>query len=450
MLVSFTLANYRSFHAPVMLSMCPFSRLTGEERLDTTHLIETKCPACPKLVKSAAVYGANASGKSNLLKGLLAMKKFVQSSLEQFRPKRRLPIHDPFEFDEKSKNAPSHFDVQFIINGDLFRYGFEVSEYNVESEWLERNGETLFYRSAPDSFDIEDAFPEGNELAEKTGAGALFLSVCTSFNGKISGLIASEFFDKIGDFEWIDGTEVLFRRQYAKNIFADKELLRSLNDIVRRADTGIDELVPTDVPIEVHCEVFIQLPVEAPSKRMDRVFNSDVPAGGESNEKSTTEKRQMWTLRAKHKDGTLFPLDQLSDGTRKLIDIVIALIRAIKTGKILVIDELDIRLHSHLLEMLLDLFHAKGKYTSQMVFTTHNTYPLRRKMLRRDQVWFLTKGPALDSELTNLAQYKIRTDASYEKDYLGGRFAGVPNIELADIFHDAVSDVEEYTEEVQE
>ena len=152
--------------------------------------------------------------------------------------------------------------------------------------------------------------------------------------------------------------------------------------------------------------------------------------------KGESDLLQPFTIDALHScEGVHNKLDikELSAGTLKWINIASLICYAMINGGIIVIDEIDIQLHPHLIDTLLTIFHSEFQKPVQLIFTTHNTYPLRQKSLRRDQVWFVNKLSDLSSELVNFSETKVRTDGSYEKDYLNGRYSGVPQIDLPEI-----------------
>jgi AAA15 family ATPase/GTPase len=126
-------------------------------------------------------------------------------------------------------------------------------------------------------------------------------------------------------------------------------------------------------------------------------------------------------------------IEELSSGTLKWLDSIDLIVDTVRNGGIAVIDEIDIQLHPHLIETLLALFHTRSSALAQLIFTTHSTYPLRQKRLRRDQVWFVNKQSDLSSDLVNFSEFKVRPDASYEKDYLNGRYGGIPWTDLSEI-----------------
>jgi hypothetical protein len=131
----------------------------------------------------------------------------------------------------------------------------------------------------------------------------------------------------------------------------------------------------------------------------------------------------------KKNDQRIF-IEEFSPGVKRVIGLAYQMLQAIEKNQIVIIDEIDIQLHPRLFGALLDFYHNHQSSQSQLIFTTHNTYPLWKKMLRRDQIWFVNKNNDLSSELVNFTEFKIPPEASYENDYLNGRYGGVPLLEM--------------------
>jgi hypothetical protein len=185
MLIEFTVGNYRSFKDPVTFSMVA-ARLTARDKtLDENNVF----PLTDKinLLKSCALYGANASGKSNLVHAFRFMRHFVLNSATGLRVDQPIDV-DPFRLSTETENEPSSFEMVFIAQGKRYRYGFTVDAQQVHSEWLYRTKakETnLFFREG-DDFELSSVFKEGKGLSDKTRDNALFLSVVAQFNGEIA------------------------------------------------------------------------------------------------------------------------------------------------------------------------------------------------------------------------------------------------------------------------
>ncbi|MDR2407411.1 MAG: ATP-binding protein [Bacteroidales bacterium] len=404
MLVSFTLKNFRSFKEPIMLSMLPIKKLKEEDKYNETHIAATEHKTYSSVLKTAVIYGANSSGKSNLLLGLSLLKEFIFNNLNNIRLIQQ-SIYDPFILTNNTDRSPVFYEIQFLIGKYLYRYGFEVQRDSIESEWLYRNEKELFYRDGQ-KITVRNSFVEGKGKEPQTRPDALFLSVCHSYNGLISKEIL-DWFRRIQ----IRGIPIKKRIQIinwtdhpANQYLSDPKIIERLKQIVKLADNGISDFrqhVEDVVRSKRNPETNIFEPVIS----KQRVFNAVYQCGDKNVE---------------------LELDKLSAGTLKMLYTVAAILKAIDTDSIVCIDEIDIQLHPFLIEALLEVFHRRNKGHAQLIFTAHNTYPLRKKLLRRDQVWFMDKDTDFSSRLTNFAEFKIPPDSLYEEDYLNGRFGGIP------------------------
>lgn len=393
-----------------MLSMIPVRRLRGEDRCGKDHIIETEAKNIPSLLKTAAIYGANASGKTNLLLGLSKMQGYVFDSLRELRSRRKA-ICDPFAFSAETLKNPTLYEIQFLAGGYLYRYGFETGRLEVESEWLYRDEEELFQRQHTE-LSVGASFKEGIGKEHQVRRDSLFLTVCGSYNGRIASEILSQFRKiKVNGSE---GRRMFFSEHPANRYLRDSDISDRLLRLIQLADPGL---------------VGFRQGIETITKRQV-AQRSGEPASIES-------QREVFeaVYNGKAVDNTL-QLDELSAGTVKLLYTAGDILRAIDSDGIVVIDEIDIQLHPLLIEALLNMFHSQTESKAQLIFTTHCTYPLRKKLLRRDQVWFVDKQLDLSSQLINFSEYRVRPDASYEKDYLNGRFGGVPSLELVEVFGD--------------
>lgn len=396
-----------------MLSMLPIRRLEGDERFNGSHLIETGNNKYPLLLKTAAIYGANASGKSNLLLGLSKMRDFVLNNLKGLRQGRTSVVNVPFAFSKDSTKKPTLYEIQFLTETNIFakthlyRYGFEVGRQTIEEEWLYRDEEELFYRSGGE-INVGNSFEEGIGKETQTRKNALFLTVCGSYNGTVSQEILS-LFRRVRVREGIQRLFGFTANRYLK----DRDISEDLLGFVRLADPGMSGFCQKTETIT------------------RRIFGSTVT--GEI--KEVEREREVFKAVYGNDSNDTLPIDELSAGTLRMIPTAGDILRAIKADGIVVIDEIDIQLHPLLIEAILRSFHSHPTSKAQLIFTTHNTHPFREKLLRRDQFWLVNKMQDFSSHLVNFSEFKISSDAtSYDEDYLNGRFGGIPTMEIPEIF----------------
>ncbi len=406
MLQQFTIANWASFKDAMTLSL--------EASTDTEHEELSVISVCEKrLLKSAVIYGANASGKSNLITAMQFCRTFVLTSSREGQVDEEIPV-DPYRLSVGYDKRPSHFEIIFLQGGTRFRYGFEADRSSVHAEWLfsstsSREAE-LFVRENGDIKFNADRFREGKGLAEKTRPNALFLSVVAQFNGEISGNVVKWF----RDFRFISATRNPALRFTVERL-ADTSFAARVLDMSRVADLAIEGLVPKITPnaeedlpgLVVQRRVYIRSR-EVELKTQHKQFDSNNQLSGLV--EFDLEKNE-------------------SDGTKKFLSMTGPLIDALDTGKVLMVDELDARLHPLLSRAIVMLFNnSKNQSNAQLIFATHDTNLLNRQFFRRDQVWFTEKDSFGATNLYSLAEFKVRKDASFGKDYILGKFGAIPFI----------------------
>lgn len=396
MLVNFTFKNFRSFKNEMTLSM---------EAASIQELSDAVVKSGEdELLPVAVMYGANSSGKSNVLKALKAMRDVLLNSVK-LNPKDKLDA-EPFSLDMTSYNEPTSYEIQFTLNGSKFRYGFDYTAEAIITEWLyeKRRGERefeLFLRSGNDFKISKTRFAEGIGKQSATPDNRLFVSLVAQLNGKVSQSIL-DWFTNMEYMSGMDGKgyagktlEMLFNKQTGSS-----EITRFFEE----TNLGFMEL---DVEPESSDEKKMK------SETVHRLYDPDGNIVGVRN----------------------FPTDKMeSEGTKKIIEIAGPIFDSILNGKILIVDELDAKLHPFLTRKIIGLFmdkriNAKG---AQLIFATHDTNLLNIQYLRRDQIWFTEKDKSDSTDLYSLVEFrddagnKVRNDRNIEKDYLNGRYGAIP------------------------
>lgn len=421
MLVQFTTSNFLSFKDQATFSMLASKRRSLNKALDTNAVFE----AFPNvnLLKTAVIYGANGSGKSSLIKALRFMKKFVIDSSKESQADERIGV-EHFRLAAGHQSLPSEFSVIFVRNDYLYQYSFSADSALVHSESLSRKSkktektEDLFTR-VKDKITITQKFPEGKGLTSKTRNNALFLSVCANFDGEISIDVVRWF----RNLKIISGlsdenlfnftTEKLSNPDWNKKI---KNLLRNFDLGIEKLEAGASEPVifnKNEMPADFQpiIEAFSKLKIEAPKKihSFHRSFD----------EKGNLGADVAFDLRRDE-----------SEGTKKLVAMSAPLIDVFERSSVLIIDEFDARLHAILTRSIISLFNSSqtnGQH-AQLIVATHDINLLDKDLVRRDQVWFTERDYYGASHITSLVEFKVRNDASFEKDYISGRFGAIPLI----------------------
>ena len=396
MLVNFTFKNFRSFRDEMTLSM---------EAASIQELSEAVVKSCDEeLLPVAVMYGANSSGKSNVLKALKAMRDVLLNSVK-LNPKDKLDA-EPFCLDLTSAEQPTSFEIQFTLNGSKFRYGFDYTANEILAEWLyeKRVGERefeLFLRSGNEFKISKTRFAEGNGKQDATPSNRLFVSLVAQLNGKLSQSIL-DWFSSIEYISGMDGKE--YAGKTLEMLFLNQQGANEIKQLFTETNLGFNEL-----DIELDDSVAMKMKAESVHNLYDA-------------------------------DGTMvgvrtFSTDKMeSEGTKKMIEIAGPLVDAILSGKILVVDELDAKLHPFLTRKIIGLFMDReiNRNGAQLIFATHDTNLLNLQYLRRDQIWFTEKDKTDSTELYSLVEFrddagnKVRNDRNIEKDYINGRYGAIP------------------------
>lgn len=394
MLIQFSVENYLSIKDKVVLSL-----LASRDNEHPEHLI---LDGNKNYLKSAVIYGANASGKSNVLNAFWFMVNYVLTSHNQQVHKAIDRI--PFKFDKETPARPSSFEVIFTANGIRYAYGFSVTDKAVVEEYLYYypNGRQaiIFERKDTTDFRFTVDIDEQNTLKERTSANKLYLSVASNWS----------YVKVIPVLEWFASCQIITKNSVADAYGLEAEQLkdddyrRVIASMLRIADFGIQSLQVRDSdPIS--------------SKRGDIFTNVDAVHTVQDVEGNISS----YTLN----------MTEESDGTNSYFKLIGVVKKALDLGTLLVADEMDAHLHPLLTKHLVSLFNSaefnpKG---AQLIFTSHNTNLLDLDVLRRDQIWFTEKDEqTAATDLFSLYDFSIRKDAKVEKGYLIGRYGAIPFI----------------------
>jgi len=422
MLIQFSVGNFRSFNERTTLSMVAANTNARDPLINKNNTI----PVNDKLtlLTSAAIYGANASGKSNVVRALSFMRQFILSSASGTQTGEPIRV-EPFRLSTETENEPSFFEVIFLVDGIQYRYGFEVNFSQVISEWLfsvpSTKEATLFIREEAGFKLSPKFFKEGKGLAEKTRSNALFLSVVAQFNGEISRSIL-KWFSRVGI---VSGLDDMFYRGYTIKQVIEGKNKSEIIQFVKSLDIDINDIEGIKLDNDQ-----VLLPSSMPEEIRSLFLKS-------------IQNQELLTVQTKHPklnaqglpvSSVIFDMDENeSHGTQKAFYLAGPIMDVLRQGKTLVVDEMEARLHPLVTRELIRLFNSieTNPKRAQLIFTTHDTNLLSNKLFRRDQIWFVEKDNFCASHLYSLAEIKIddnkvRNDASFEDDYLKGRYGAIP------------------------
>lgn len=419
MLVEFQVENYLSYRDANTLSMVASGQVS--EHSETNVISTGRIP----ILKSAVIYGANASGKSNLLSAMANMRWFVINSSRETQADEPIDV-SPFKLDTATENAPSRFEVTFIMKGIRYRYGYQANSKGVVAEWLfeakKDNEKPLFLREG-DGIDVRIGFSEGKGLESKTRDNSLFISVVANFNGELAVNI-------IKWFRKLTVAHGLHEHNYediATLMVQNDTQRKSLVELIRKADLGIEDITLSEEDL-----LF-------PKIKLHGEFTREMAKDHLKGKRTIIQ-----TSHTKYSSGTPIGIVSMkldkeeSEGTRKFFKLAGPILESLNKGSILVADELEAKLHPLLTRMIVRLFHSEATNPNgaQLIFATHDTNLLEYVKFRRDQIWFTEKDQQQATDLYSLAEIKIsredgldkkvRKDARYEKDYFKGKYGAIP------------------------
>ncbi len=422
MLIEFSVSNYRSFKDEVSFSMVASSLKERSAELNENNIFDAHGGV--ELLKSAAIYGANASGKSNLIGAIHFMVGFVRNSHKSSDPTGGIDV-EPFRLSTQTEDEPSSFEIIFITEGKRYRYGFEVTSERVEAEWLyvaPKVRESRLFERDGDEIKLGDKFKgEGRDLIERTRPNALFLSVVAQFDGETAQEVLS-WFRSLGIATSLSHLN-MGMRLFTESMLDDKDSAQAIGSLIKRLDLGIDNL-----QIEKRVSPPEPLPQEAPEE-LRTALEPLLNLVGEQEQTTVRTIHRKVDDEGRPVESELFYLDRHeSEGTKKLFSLSGPLIDTLKSGDVLIIDELDARLHPLLTREVVSLFNdpEQNRNNAQLVFVIQDTNLLDNQLLRRDQIWFVEKDRQGASYLYSLAEFKLRNDATFEKDYIQGRYGAIP------------------------
>jgi AAA15 family ATPase/GTPase len=408
MLVEFTVGNYRSFYTPVRLSMVAVDSVTehqGVEGAQNNTLLAMHDSM--RLLATSVLYGANGSGKSNVMQAMAFFRGFILNSFDRTGTEL-IPINC-FGFHILAHTQPSLFEMIFIIDERRYRYGFEVDNEKVHSEWLfclqtsEQEQEILlFSRTFQDIAVSQEHLKEAQGLEKRTRANALFLSTLEQFNVEEASKILRWFFTK-----FMVGSTLNVGKLQQEAI----ELFRDDNEF----------------------------------KNFTQGFLGAFKLGFETielkNNNNDNKVQMLWTVhKVFNEEWNTIPSAEArldfsaqSEGTQKLFVLSALLYNVLNKGCVVIVDELDSSFHPLLTLEIVKLFHRQSKNKSQMIFAVHDTNLLRSDIFRHDQIWFTEKKETGETDLYSLVEFKIN-QAEYvygdatalEKDYLYGKYGAIP------------------------
>lgn len=432
MLIEFRFKNYRSFRDETILSM------------EATGLISFKNSLIPlsstvNLLSAVAIYGKNGGGKSNVIRAFWLAVQFIRNAQRTQHERAIIPVN-PFAFNDYSKEEPTGFDFIYTINGIKYWYGFSATRERIFSEYLyhaPKGQKALIFKRDGQAFSFTEEKTKRNLIGKMVADNQLFFSVACTMND----------FSCISAMRWFR-EQVFFSRDYSDipsqllEYSEDKNMLKAISDYAKAADLGIQD---------------VKFEFDSKEIQDDLEFSDNIPEGIKtalvrfmhvlsetSNNGEVRLKIGEVIAKASHqgekrdgkKESYLLELDDESDGTRKLMALAPAIESSLKSGGILLVDELERELHPALVNYIIAKFQSKeaNPNGAQIVFTTHNTELMNLELLRKDQIYFVDKHDKDGvSELYSISEFSTRTTENIRKGYLVGKYGAAPDIEIEEV-----------------
>lgn len=409
MLIDFHITNYRSIHTVQSFSMIASKDADRTDR----NCINTHIPAIQRALRSAVLYGANASGKSNFISAISFMRSMVEISATGIREGQLLNVSS-FRFDESASQSPSEFEVTFLENDVRYQYGFALTSTRITREWLlvyvKRKAQRWFEREYSEKENRYEWY-FGSHLAsghqrelwkESTRANALFLSTAVNLNSDQLRPIFNWFVNQLIVIPANQSLALIDTTRRIQDIDFKTQLIRFLQS----ADLGIVDIKLDEAKKGRHPNVYAGDNIQIENKEID------IP---------------LFLHQGKNKLIS-FDFHEESHGTQRLFAYAGPMLEVLEHGKILVIDELDSSLHTKLVRFLVGLMHDPflNKKNAQLIFSSHNTSLLDNELFRRDQIWFIEKDGEFASQIYPLTDFSPRKGEALEKGYLAGRYGALP------------------------
>ena len=416
MLIEFTVENFRSFKKKQTFSLLASK---DKELLDQNTFSVSKY----NLLKTAIVYGANASGKSTLFMALISLLEFSVLSGPRSQKGDSISI-SPFMLDVNNQNEPSFFEILFMLDNKdstpiRYRYGIKLDRKHVIEEYLFAVNKikevNLFDRIEQSITPNKTYFPESETFSTKiVRDNASYLSVCAQNNGEISGKII-KYFQRIAVTSGIDTPPFITMERINQG-----ENLNRITKFLQFADIQVQGLKKQRTPVTF----------DIPDPDLAEFFKKKFP-NAENDQISYAHN----LYNGKEKKGFWYFTEELESlGTRKLFNYAGVILPILDNGGVLFIDEFDSSLHPIIVENIIRLFNDKrlNKNNAQLIVSCQSVSLMTNKLFRRDQIWLCEKDKYGASEIYSLMDFEdlVRKDANFNKNYLAGKYGAIPNIDV--------------------
>lgn len=427
MLIEFSVENFACFKDRTTFSMVASTAKEHPEHV-FEYRPETAKRAKPiPLLKSAVMYGPNASGKSYFIKAIAYMRSMVLRSAKGLMSDETLPII-PFMLNRVTIKKPTLFEIVFVKNSIRYRYGFIADANAIHSEWLyfaPRGRESELFSREKGDIRHRAIFKGATGIDRQTRNNALYLSTSAQFNVEI----AKDVYDYFSSLTIITSDEGMGNEFLSlKAIEEDDESRLKIIEFLKAADFGIIDLKIQDLDLEK----------ELPPKfivQLKKNYPQDIGAAKPLRVKGLYSVHRAFNKKKEPSGTVAFSFNTESQGTRRFFELAGPITNALRHGTTLIMDEFDNSLHQLLSDYIIKFFHSPEKNinNAQFIFSTHDTHFLSKHFFRRDQIWFFDKNDVSESKLYSLFDFSIKSRDNYDAKYLAGMFGAIPLIRELDL-----------------
>ncbi len=431
MLIEFQFKNYRSFRDEAVLSM----EATGVGNFKNC-LIEYNNR---KLLPAAAIYGKNGGGKSNVIRAYWLAVQFIRNAQRSQHEKAPIPVV-PFMLNDYSQEEPTEFEFVYVIDGIKYNYGFAATKEKIVREFLyhaPKGQRAMVFSREEQKFNFTEDKLRRNLISETIAPNQLFFSIACTMNDTAC----------VKAMKWFREA-IYFSRDYSDipqqllEYSNDNGMLKAIAYYAQAADLGIEDMqfefnskeideeldLPDNVPEGIRAALtqFMRALSESSNQAEAKLKLGEVTATSLHTGIDKAGKHQQYKLE----------LEDESDGTRKLMALAPAIESALRSGGVLLVDEIEKEMHPMLVNYIIAKFQSKRTNTNgaQLIFTTHNTELMNMELLRKDQLYFADKNQTDgSSELYSISDFNTRTTENIRKGYLAGKYGATPDIEIEEV-----------------
>lgn len=440
MLIRFVVSNFMSFKEETEFNMLK-SKGNGSRQL-TNHIKKTKSGV--EILKTAAIYGANAAGKSNLVKAISYFKNIVFGDEQLLMPQSKR-----FRLDETYLDKPTHFRLEFEFENFHFDYAIEIYKGKIKEEWLylinsiTKEDESLLYKRENNKVEFGQYFKSSKDLgyavkflSKELKDNQSVLDACYNVFDEVEILnIAYNAFKKI---QIINPDTIDY--DYVSSILMDHKSKLFAKELLLNSNTGIEDIVTekkeanlffgyddADFKNELIDHLESNNPEDIENQKRKPIVYFARKGSYNAFIKEDNE-YYVLVLKTKHFNSEkLFDFEEESDGTNRIFELAHTFEKLIfEDGYVYIIDELERSMHPLLAKELLSLYTLNSKSKSQLIFTTHESHLLDDELLRRDEIWLTEKKSDGSTEFYPLSNFNPRGDKVLERGYLQGRYGGIP------------------------